>query len=218
MNKFLRSVGLLVVFGTCFVGAKTLVQSLVANGGGTYETPAELREALLTEASESGVDQESILEVADDMETMLNSSDTRAKLTAAYGSVSGSDAEIARQFDSDPERRHRVGYALEEVILGASDFPIRLDEITLYTGVHYEKEGTTMVYHYDIEEDWSWMSDDQLDTVQSEINKTNPNSVCEMSLSALAQGFDMAYRYRDATGAELFRITRTYSQCEFLGY
>lgn len=218
MKKFLRGVGSLLVFGVCFVAAKTLVQSFLQDGGGSYELSPETRDTLFTEAAESGVDREAMAEIADDLEQILNSNDALAALRAAYGGVSGSDEQIAKQLDADPNRRNRVGYAMEALILEASDFPVRLDEITLYTGVHYEEDSATFVYHYDIEQDLSWMSQAELDAVRVEVEKANPNAVCESSLSTVAQGFDMAYRYRDATGSELFRLTRTYSLCKSLGY
>ena len=218
MKKVLRGAGSLLVFGVCFIAAKTLVQLFLQEGGGSYELSEERRDVLLTEAAESGIDREAMLEVTNDMEQFLNSSDARAAVRAAYGGVSGSDEQIARQLDADPDRRNRVGYAMEALILEASDFPIRLDEITLYTGAHYEEDSATFVYHYDIEQDLSWMSQAELDAVRVEIEKINPNAVCESSLSTLAQGFDMAYRYRDSSGSELFRVTRTYSLCKSLGY
>lgn len=218
MKKFLRGTGSLLVFGVCFIAAKTLVQFFLEEGGGSYELSEQRRDVLLTEAAESGVDREAVLEVADDMEQILSSRDARATLRAAYGGVSGSDEQIARQLDADPVRRNRVGYAMEALILEATKFPIRLDDITLYSGAHYEADRAAFVYHYDIEQDLSWMSQAELEAVRVEVEKTNPNAVCESALSLLAQGFDMVYRYRDASGSELFRVTRTYSFCRSLGY
>ena len=218
MKKVLLGVGSLLVLGVCFIVAKTLVQPSVQSGVGWYELPPETRDTLLTEAAESGVNPAAMAKVADDLEQSLNSRETLAALKVAYADVSGSDEQIARQLDADPDRRNQVGYAIEALILESSDLPIRLDEMTLYTGAHYEESGATIVYHYDIEQDLSWMSQSEVDAVGLQIEQINPNAVCEISLSILAQGFDIAYRYRDANGSELFRVTRTYSFCKSLGY
>ena len=156
-----------------------------------------------TEAAESGANS-SDGEGADDLEQSLNSRETLAALKVAYADVSGSDEQIARQLDADPDRRNQVGYAIEALILESGDLPIRLDEMTLYAGAHYEESGATIVYHYDIEQDLSWMSQSEVDALGLQIEQINPNAVCEISLSILAQGFDIAYRYRDANGSELF--------------
>ena len=141
------------MLGVCFIAAKKLVQPSVQSGVGWYELPPETRDTLLTEAAESGVNPAAMAKVADDLEQSLNSRETLAALKVAYADVSGSDEQIARQLDADPDRRNQVGYAIEALILESSDLPIRLDEMTLYTGAHYEESGATIVYHYDIEQD-----------------------------------------------------------------
>ena len=212
MKKFINGIGAVLLTGLCFVGARTVVQSLFEstdNGGIDFDIVRE-------EASSNGLSPEATEEIINKVQS-LDSGDY-SRVTDAYGGISGTDLQINQQLNADPQRREIVGKVTVEVILEAMEVPIQLDDITVLTGISYEVATSAVLYHYTITDDWSWMTDELLEDIQEESEAINPDAVCRTSLSLLKQGFDMVYSYRTVAGDEMFRVTRDYERCQSLGF
>ena len=213
MKKFIKGIGTVLLAGFCFVGARTVVQSLfesTVNETVDFDTFRE-------EASSNGVSPEAAEQVVNDLRDMADSADF-SRLEDAYGGISGTDLQISQQLDADPQRRELVGKVLVETILESMEIPIQLDEITIVTGISYEVATSAILYHYTLTEDWSWMTGEELEDLRDEIEAINPDATCRLSLSLLKQGFDMVYSYRTVAGDEMFRVTRNYEGCQSLGF
>ena len=204
--------------GLCFVGARTVVQSLFEstdNGGIDFDI---LREDIFREeGASSGVLPEAVEEIINKVQS-LDSVDL-SRMEVAYGGISGTELQISQQLDADPQRREIVGKVIVEMILESMEVPIQLGETTTLTGMNYEVATSAVVYHYTMTDDWSSsMTDELLEDVRVEVETSNPDAVCRTSLTLLKQGFDMVYSYRTVAGDEMFRVTRDYEGCQSLGF
>lgn len=182
----------------------------------------QLEEKLAKEMQENGVGEEAI-EAALSAHANISKLDELDTLEAAYGDLLKlSDREIAIELSLDPRSKARIGLAEAVVARAAVNFPVYLDEYTSYTGVHYDLEAGSLVYHYTMPSDAADMimslSPLEQKKVQKALEEGNANSVCEISLPLLTRGFNMTYSYRNPAGKELFQVVRTYADCTAQGY
>ena len=189
---------------------------------GMSDKNKEFNEKLEKEMRESGADQAAI----DTMKSSIGNiseSEEADNLKAAYGDLWRlTDREIAVELSLDPSRKARIGLAHADVVKAEVTFPVYLDEYTSYTGVHYDIDAQSLVYHYTMPSETADMimamnSDERL-RVRNALEEGNANAACELSLGLLAQGFDMTYSYRNPSGKELFKVVRSYSDCAAQGY
>lgn len=212
MKKFMNGIGTFFLIFLFFFGARTVFQNLLQSTDNGIGNADIVREEMLS----NGASTEAIDEILFSLQEVNNSEDY-SRLEDAYGAISGTDIQISKQLDADPKRREIVAKATIATILEYMELPIYLDEVTAFTGISYEAANSAIVYQYTITEDWSWMSDDELEEIRYEVETVNPDAVCKTSLTMLKQGFDMAYSYKTVSGDEMFRVTRDYEGCQALG-
>ena len=221
MNKVLRGIATFVIFGLTFFAAKLWVQYWFEPSSTKIYTE-EYGDKIRKEMAENGADEEAadilISNIADSYEAP-----EYAELISSYGSLLQlSNREIAARLEADKKRKTAVGLAHVTYIEATSDLPIQLDEYTVYSGVHYDVDQESVVYHYYISDDSLvdsiTSSDQMLEIFKEQVEDGNSNAVCEISLALLAQGFDMSYSYLAPSGKELYRVVRTYESCVALGY
>ena len=221
MNKVIRGIATFAVFGLAFFAAKLAVQYWF-NPSSTKIYAEEYSDKIRKELAENGAYEE----VADILISNIadsNEAPQYAELISSYGSLLQlSDREIAARLEADKKRKTAVGLAQVKYIEAVSDLPLRLDEYTTYSGVHYDVDQESVVYHYSITDD-SFVdlitsSDEMWEIFKERVEDGNPNAVCELSLALLAQGFDMSYSYLAPSGEELYRVVRTYEHGVALGY
>ncbi len=212
MKKFINGIGTFVLLILFFFGARTVVQNILQSTDNGIGNTDIVREEMLS----NGASTEAIDEFLFSLQEM-NNSEAYSRIEDAYGAISGTDIQISKQLDADPKRREIVAKAMIATILEYMELPIYLDEVTAFTGISYEAANSAIAYHYTITEDWSWMSEDELEEARYAVETHNPDAVCKTSLSMLKQGFDLAYSYRTVKGDEMFRVTRDYEGCQALG-
>ena len=62
----------------------------------------------------------------------------------------GSAREARNTLNNDRERKSRIGWGLVDMIMNQTAFPLKIDESTWYTGLHYDGDYEALVYHYTI--------------------------------------------------------------------
>ncbi len=176
-------------------------------------------EVMRREMEESGISEAAIDSLVDSARDLKLEPEASRALWEAYGpNVPDSDLEIAAYFQQNPIYKHRVGFAVADAARSNVELPLRLDEITVMFEVGYDPEIGALLYHSLLELDLSDRTAQELDDIQSEVEASNTNAVCEVSLTLLRQGFEMVYVYSDITDREVFRVVRTYAGCRSLGY
>ena len=182
----------------------------------------QFNEALEKEMRESGAGEEAI-NAMKSAAGNIPESEGADNLKAAYGDLwKLTDREIAVELSLDPSRKARIGLAHADLVKAEVTVPMYLDEDTSYTGVHYDIDAGSLVYHYTMPSEtadmiMSMTSDERL-RMRTALEDGNANAACELSLELLAQGFDMTYSYRNPSGKELFNVVRSYSDCVAQGY
>jgi hypothetical protein len=189
---------------------------------GMSDKNKEFNEKLEKEMRESGAD-EAAIDTRKSSVGNISGSEEADNLKVAYGDLwKLTDREIAVELSLDPSRKARIGLAQADVVKAGVTFPMYLDEYTSCTGVHYDIDAESLVYHYTMPSETADMimamtSDERL-RVRKALEDGNANAACELSLRLLAQGFDMTYSYRNPSGKELFNVVRSYSDCVAQGY
>jgi len=219
MKSFIKKVFVVAIAILCFLAAKIVVQP-VMNGSRTANVVNSIdEESFKNEVSENGIDSAAGKKILGSTKAMLRDTNASAVLAEAYGEIKGGTTkEIRSYLNSHPERKSLVGNALVTLIREGMDLPIKLDEYTSLTGLHYSESAESVVYHYTIENEFLKQFDDNYDTLKTDVAEINPDATCKMSLGLLGQGFDMTYSYRNSSGKELFSIVRTYEDCERMGF
>ena len=120
MKKFINGIGAVLLTGLCFVGARTVVQSLFESTDNGIPDFDIVRE----EASSNNISPEAAEEIINNMRNLADSGDF-SRLEDAYGGISGTDLQISQQLDADPQRREILGKVMVEMILESMEAPIQ---------------------------------------------------------------------------------------------
>jgi hypothetical protein len=215
MGIKLKRLGAIFFGFIIFWGVKTLVQTAMMDDEPSFVSRSEF----IAEADESGIDADAASYVYDKALAGVEDSETARAIKEAYGPLNASSyKEIRAHLNSNPLIKSKVAQLMVQISEKYIEFPVRLDEYTTYTGVHYSPAESAMVYDYTLSDDFLIMVDGDYEFLKSELEALNPDAVCKSSLSFLAQGFDMIYSYLNSSAEELFRIVRTYEGCELLGF
>ncbi|MDC2964102.1 hypothetical protein OA067_04240 [Gammaproteobacteria bacterium] len=211
MKKNDRLILLIAFFLGC-IGASSTVQAADAT---SFQINQSQRDKLRSEMMENGIAPQAIEKLL----AAFTSIDVRGTSYAneMKGFRSIREARIA--LNNDRERKSRVGWALVDVVKNQGAFPLKLDESTWYTGLHYDREKEALIYHYTIVNlETAKLFKENLDAAREYLIALNPDAVCQASLDVLALGFDLVYSYREPNQAEILSVSRTYEGCERLGF